>query len=89
MKKLILILFCFFSLNTLTYASFPITESPTEQLSESKTEASASDIFSDSWWSELHWIFKTLIIVVILTVIFYAISILLSMIALFQYIQQQ
>ena len=33
MKKLLLILLCLFSLNTLTYASFPITESSTSDIS--------------------------------------------------------
>ncbi len=33
MKKLLLILLCFFSLNTLTYASFPITENSTSDIS--------------------------------------------------------
>jgi len=46
MKKLLLIFFCFFSLNTFTYASFPITESPSKQLSESKTDALVIDVFS-------------------------------------------
>jgi len=32
MKKLLLILLCLFSFNTLTYASFPITENYTENL---------------------------------------------------------
>ena len=30
MKKLLLLFLCLFSLNTLTYASFPITDSKTE-----------------------------------------------------------
>jgi hypothetical protein len=33
MKKLLLILLCLFSLNTLTYASFPITENSTSDIS--------------------------------------------------------
>ena len=64
MKKLLLILLCFFSLNTLTYASFPITESPTEQLSESNTEALLSAKSSASWWGELHWAWKAFIITI-------------------------
>ena len=64
MKKLILILFCIFSLDTLTYCSFPIAESPTEQLSESNTEASVSDFFEFPTWSKLHWIFKALIFLI-------------------------
>ncbi|MGY8987360.1 MAG: hypothetical protein ACKVG7_02265 [Flavobacteriales bacterium] len=32
MKKLLIVLLCLFSLNTLTYASFPITENYTETL---------------------------------------------------------
>ena len=63
MKKLLLILITLFSLNTLTYASFPITESLTEQLSECNTEASVSPNSSASWWGELHWIGKALIII--------------------------
>jgi hypothetical protein len=64
MKKLLLILLCFISLNTLTYASFPITKSPTEQLSEYKTGASVSAklLFR---WIELHWAWKALIILFI------------------------
>ena len=53
MKKLLLILIALFSLNTLTYASFPITESPTEQLSECNTVTSVSPNSSGSWWGEL------------------------------------
>ena len=33
MKKLLIILLCLFSLNTLTYASFPITENSTSDMS--------------------------------------------------------
>ena len=33
MKKLLIILLCLFSLNTLTYASFPITENSTSDIS--------------------------------------------------------
>ena len=33
MKKLLLILLCLFSLNTLTYASFPITENSNSDIS--------------------------------------------------------
>tara|TARA_B100000767_G_C19690445_1_gene503771 strand:+ start:948 stop:1232 length:285 start_codon:yes stop_codon:yes gene_type:complete len=73
MKKLIIILFCLFSLDTLTYSSFPIAESPTEKLLESKTEVSVSDHFLEfSWWSELHWIFQALIFLIALTVAFIA-----------------
>ena len=32
MKKILIILFCLFSLNTLTYASFPITESSSSEV---------------------------------------------------------
>ena len=63
MKKLLLILLCLFSLNTLTYASFPITESSTEQLSESNTEASVSANSSASWMGELHWAWWGVIII--------------------------
>ena len=64
MKKLLLILLCFFSLNTLTYASFPITESPTEQLSESNTEALLSAKSSASWLGALHWAWMAFIITI-------------------------
>tara|TARA_B100000767_G_C19690445_1_gene503769 strand:+ start:322 stop:603 length:282 start_codon:yes stop_codon:yes gene_type:complete len=77
MKKIILILLFFFSLNTLTYSSFPITESPTVQLSESMTEASVSDILSVSWvswWNELHWAWKALLILIAFTVLVYVIA---------------
>ena len=69
MKKLLLILIALFSLNTLTYASFPITESPTEQLSECNTVASVSPNSSASWWGELHWIWKVLIIILVILVL--------------------
>ena len=36
-----------------TYAYFPVTESPTEQLSECNTEASVSPNSSGLCWSEL------------------------------------
>jgi sensor histidine kinase YesM len=64
MKKLLLILLCFFSLNTLTYASFPITESPTEQLSESNTEVLLSAKSSASWLGALHWAWMAFIITI-------------------------
>ena len=64
MKKLLLILLCFFSLNTLTYASFPITESPTEQLSESNTEALLSAKSSAPWLGALHWAWMAFIITI-------------------------
>jgi hypothetical protein len=64
MKKLLLILLCFFSLNTLTYASFPITESPTEQLSESNTEALLSAKSSASSLGALHWAWMAFIITI-------------------------
>ena len=38
MKKPLLILLCLFTLNTLTYASFPITESNAETLTSEDTE---------------------------------------------------
>ena len=43
MKKLLLILICLFSLNTLTYASFPITESNTEILKTITSEDTEED----------------------------------------------
>ena len=104
MKKLLLIFICFFSLNILTYASFPITESPSKQLSESKTEALVSDIFSTNLvsfpcikstsvkrldflkinWSELHWAWKALLILISL----YAVLNILAIIALVIHIQR-
>jgi hypothetical protein len=43
MKKLLLILLCFFSLNIITYASFPITESNTEILKTITSEDAEED----------------------------------------------
>ena len=63
-KKGLLISLCLISLNTLTYASFPSTGSPTEQLSESNTKAIVSTNYSESWWGELHWAWKAVIIII-------------------------
>ena len=48
MKKLLLILICLFSMNTLTYASFPVTEDLTEQSNSIETE---KDTNSEPDWT--------------------------------------
>jgi hypothetical protein len=80
MKKILLILLCLFSLNTLTYASFPITESPTEQLSESNTEASVSANSLASSMGGLHWAWWVVIIIfaLLLSYILFAVFYVLS-----------
>ena len=48
MKRIILVLITIFSLNAVTYASFPVTENPTEQLSVSNEIPSVS--FGGASW---------------------------------------
>ena len=43
MKKLLIVLLCLFSFNTLTYASFPITENHTETLEILSLEEESDD----------------------------------------------
>jgi len=47
MKRIILVLITIFSLNVVAYASFPVAESPTEQLSVLNT---ISPVVSDDGW---------------------------------------
>ena len=50
MKKLLLILLCLFSLNIITYASFPITENSSSDISNAISFQMAEEEDGVKWW---------------------------------------
>ena len=80
MKKIILLLITLTTFTNVSYASFPITESPTEQLSESNTEASVSANSLASSMGGLHWAWWVVIIIfaLLLSYILFAVFYFLS-----------
>lgn len=68
MKRIILVLIAIFSLNVVTYASFPVVESPAEQLSVLNA---ISPVISDSpVWGILSFSFSVIGVILFFTPVF-------------------